>query len=226
MGARVAPPRRRGGGAPLCGCGTVDADLRAVTTAATGRAGPGDRRRGRARLRAGPGCTRPRPPGGRPRGAARSRGPAGPAGRAARGPRPRRDADAAGAARSARRRRPRARPPRRWVGSYPASASTSASAPGSPPREPSSAPSSPSAPRPAAVEITADQAPEPHRSRARAAGERARGQPAWLPWVVSEVAALRGEDTGRIARQTERNARRLFGLPMSPDPEGAHGPTA
>ena len=71
-----------------------------------------------------------------------------------------------------------------------------------------------------------DQAPEPHRSRARAAGGRARGQPAWLPWVVSEVAALRGEDTGRIARQTERNARRLFGLPMSPDPEGAHGPTA
>jgi len=50
-----------------------------------------------------------------------------------------------------------------------------------------------------------DQAPEPHR------GER--NEPGWLPSVVAEVAALRGEDPAEVARVTADNARRLYGLP-------------
>ena len=40
-----------------------------------------------------------------------------------------------------------------------------------------------------------------------------RNEPALLPWVLSRVAACRGEAPEAVARATTMNARRLFGLP-------------
>ena len=40
-----------------------------------------------------------------------------------------------------------------------------------------------------------------------------RNEPAYLPWVVREIAAARGEAAADVARASSANARRLFGLP-------------
>jgi len=58
-----------------------------------------------------------------------------------------------------------------------------------------------------------DQCPEPWAQEARGRGEAAVGEPSMLNAVLAEAAALRGEDTTRVAGYTAANARRLFGLP-------------
>jgi TatD DNase family protein len=42
-----------------------------------------------------------------------------------------------------------------------------------------------------------------------------RNEPRWLPWILNELAAARGEDPESLAIQTTENARRFFRIPGS-----------
>lgn len=52
-------------------------------------------------------------------------------------------------------------------------------------------------------------APVPNRGK--------RNEPAWVSFTVARVAAARGTDAAALAGQTAENARRCFGLPLSPE---------
>lgn len=43
-----------------------------------------------------------------------------------------------------------------------------------------------------------------------------RNEPAWLPWIVGTLAAVRGEHPDRLAERTTENARRFFRIPALP----------
>ena len=49
-----------------------------------------------------------------------------------------------------------------------------------------------------------------------------RNEPAWLPWIVGTLAAVRGEHPEALARQTTENARRFFRIPAD-SPETDRG---
>ena len=59
-----------------------------------------------------------------------------------------------------------------------------------------------------------DQTPEQHRSP----DHRVYSEPAFLVAIVERLAKLRGESPEGLARSTEANARRLFGLPQRAQP--------